>query len=125
VPCDRDRPGALAYVLPRGDGTVVLGGTSSEGVADTRSTVGEVHGVLDRCLAMMPELASAELLATWAGVRPVRDPVRVATEHRSPHRVVVHNYGHGGSGLTLHWGCAEDAKDQVLAAFAATARPSL
>jgi glycine/D-amino acid oxidase-like deaminating enzyme len=54
------------------------------------------------------------VVRTWVGLRPLR-PGGVRLEamplrrRDGRHRVVVHNYGHGGSGLTLHWGCALDA----------------
>ncbi|MDE2363371.1 MAG: FAD-binding oxidoreductase [Hyphomicrobiales bacterium] len=48
-----------------------------------------------------------------AGLRPYRD----ATFRLEPEQVgakfVVHNYGHGGGGITLSWGCALEVADLV------------
>ena len=50
----------------------------------------------------------------WAGLRPSREPLRLDSEKRkkstsdSNDVLVCHCYGHGGSGVTLAWGCAED-----------------
>ena len=38
-----------------------------------------------------------------AGLRPYRPSVRLEREGR-----LIHNYGHGGAGYTLAYGCAED-----------------
>ena len=45
----------------------------------------------------------------WVGLRPYRNAVRLEKEvmHFDNQSVnLVHNYGHGGSGVTTHWGCA-------------------
>jgi D-amino-acid oxidase len=45
------------------------------------------------------------------GLRPVRrQNIRL---EREPGTRIVHNYGHGGSGLTLSWGCAAEVVDSV------------
>jgi len=59
------------------------------------------------------------VLRRVAGLRPFRDGgVRVEREELAG-RTLVHDYGHGGSGVTLSWGCA----DEVLALIAATYAP--
>jgi hypothetical protein len=42
------------------------------------------------------------------GLRPGRAPLRLESEVVS-NTPIVHCYGHGGSGITIGMGCAEDA----------------
>lgn len=101
---DEDDPAGPAYVVPR-EGDVVLGGTADEGRVDLTPDPGEAAAILERCVALEPRLVGARVLGHAVGLRPVRPAVRV---DREPHRPLVHNYGHGGAGVTLAWGCADE-----------------
>jgi D-amino-acid oxidase len=96
----------LRYVLPH-ETTVVLGGTAEPDRADYTVDPGTTRRILTRCVEVVPALARAEVLAERVGLRPVRDQVRLDVEDRPGGRV-IHNYGHGGSGVTLSWGCARE-----------------
>ncbi|MEU0458917.1 FAD-dependent oxidoreductase, partial [Streptomyces sp. NPDC006129] len=43
------------------------------------------------------------------GLRPTRPAVRLERDALPDGRLLVHNYGHGGGGVTVAWGCAEEA----------------
>ena len=58
-------------------------------------------------------MAEAEILEHKVGLRPGRSEVRVGREDLTDGIQCVHNYGHGGSGVTLSWGCAEEAAELV------------
>jgi D-amino-acid oxidase len=51
----------------------------------------------------VPELQDAPVLQHKVGLRPTRPTVRLERVGR-----VVHCYGHGGAGVTLSWGCADE-----------------
>jgi D-amino-acid oxidase len=106
-------PHALAYIIPRHDCTV-LGGTKEDGVWDLTIDPDVTAGILARCQALVPALADAPILSEAVGLRPGRPEVRLEAERR-PGGLVVHNYGHGGSGVTLSWGCAAEAVRLVTA----------
>jgi D-amino-acid oxidase len=106
----------LAYIIPRPDCTV-LGGTQDVGAWATAVDPGVAEAIRARCIALEPELANARVLSHAVGLRPGRPEPCVATERR-PGGVLAHDYGHGGGGVTLSWGCAEEVARRALAAVA-------
>ena len=100
---DEDHPDGMVYVVPRGT-DVVCGGTARRRRRERpRPDPAEAERILARCRALVPELADAPVLGHAVGVRPVRTAVRLERAGD-----VVHCYGHGGAGVTLSWGCADE-----------------
>ncbi len=97
----------FTLVLPRTD-DVILGGTAQEGDWDRRERPDDSATILQRCTAIVPEIGNAKVLGTAVGLRPGRHAVRLELEMTSPGHPVLHNYGHGGGGYTVAWGCANE-----------------
>jgi glycine oxidase len=58
------------YLVPRGDGRLLIGATVEDRGFDARVTAGGVHDLLDAALAAAPSLAAFSVVETWAGLRP-------------------------------------------------------
>jgi len=93
---------APSYVVPRST-DVVLGGTAIDGEWSRTPDPATAASILERAAQIEPRLAGARVLRHKVGLRPGRASVRLE-------RVgdVIHCYGHGGCGVTVSWGCADD-----------------
>ncbi|WP_369173998.1 FAD-dependent oxidoreductase [Streptomyces sp. R28] len=103
-----DADGEMAYYFPQ-PGRLLLGGTAVEDDWSPEPDPGVAEAIVRRCAALRPEIAGARVLAHRVGLRPGRDAVRLKRAALPGGRVLVHNYGHGGAGVTVAWGCAEEA----------------
>ncbi len=101
------------YAFPHGD-LVLLGGTAEEGAWDMPPRPEVSARILRDTTAVFPQLSGAEVVAERVGLRPYRPTVRLEAESLPGGRVLWHNYGHGGGGVSLSWGCARDLTDAVL-----------
>jgi D-amino-acid oxidase len=95
------------YVVPRSR-DVVVGGTEDDGEWERRPDPAVARRLLARAVELVPELARAPVLGHRVGLRPVRPSVRLESERSPEGGLVVHCYGHGGAGVTLSWGCADE-----------------
>jgi D-amino-acid oxidase len=108
---DGAAPGGPVYVVPRSH-DIVVGGTDDEGEWDRRPDPDVAKLILERAVELVAELASARVVGHKVGLRPARPEVRLEAERVRDCRV-VHCYGHGGAGVTLSWGCADEVASLV------------
>ncbi|MDT0454200.1 FAD-dependent oxidoreductase [Streptomyces sp. DSM 41527] len=102
------------YVLPQPYG-VVLGGTARENAWSREPGPAVAEAIVARCARRFPELAGARIREHKVGLRPARPAVRLAVERLPDGTPCVHNYGHGGAGVTVSWGCADEVLRSVRA----------
>jgi D-amino-acid oxidase len=99
-----DSPDLIA-IYPHED-HLVLGGTAEPGRWDRQPSPQTAAAILARCTAIEPRLRMAQIIGHRVGLRPTRDEVRLEERASTGHARLVHNYGHGGAGVSLAWGCA-------------------
>ncbi|HVX10702.1 MAG TPA: FAD-dependent oxidoreductase [Pirellulales bacterium] len=107
----------FVFIVPRGENMLILGGLAEPDEwsldidLDNYEPVREIYR---RCVDFLPALRGAVIDAAEPvriGLRPFRrNGVRL--EHEAGTRI-IHNYGHGGSGVTYSWGCGSEVAKHV------------
>ena len=104
-----DESAELSYMFPHGE-EVILGASEAAGEWNLEPVPTVADRILRDCAAIEPRLRDARVLGHRVGLRPARPAVRLEAEPRDGGGpLIVHNYGHGGAGITLSWGCAREA----------------
>jgi len=101
IVCD-DEP--LMYAIPRAN-DCVFGGTN-ESSDNLTADPGTTSRIMAECSRVL-NIDKPPVLAARVGLRPFRrSGVRLERDRLRDSRTIIHNYGHGGAGFTLSWGCA-------------------
>ncbi|XP_055936523.1 D-aspartate oxidase-like [Argiope bruennichi] len=96
------------YIIPNSDETT-LGGTRQKDDWNLEVSPEDRQRIWENCTDVMPCLKEARILRDWVGLRPYRPTPRIERESiktKKGNLEVIHNYGHGGCGVMLSWGCA-------------------
>jgi D-amino-acid oxidase len=88
------------YIFPRKD-ALILGGTALKGNESIEPDAKTTQAIIERCQSIEPNLTELEIETVYVGLRPGRPSIRLERQNN-----IIHNYGHGGAGFTVAWGCA-------------------
>jgi len=97
----------LLHLYPQGS-HLVLGGVAQEGSWDLEPDESTAEAIIRRCAAIEPRIADLPILGHRVGLRPTRPVIRCEADPAVTRYRLLHNYGHGGAGVSLSWGCARE-----------------
>ena len=93
--------GGEGYLVPRGDGRTLVGGTMEHADFHAATTDAGLRAVRDAGAAICPPIATARLLSGWAGLRPMT-PDRLPIIGRDPAQErLLYACGHSRNGILL------------------------
>lgn len=107
---DSTKLGALTYVINRST-DCVIGGTDYINDTNLNEDPNDTELIISRLLKTGLSKNKPEILETIVGLRPKRSAVRFEFDSQYPS--IFHNYGHGGAGFTVAWGCAIDLAEEL------------
>jgi glycine oxidase len=100
TPCERIIASERVYLVPRGDGRLVVGATVEERGFDTAVTAGGVLELLREAYRLLPDVIEMELVEAAAGLRPgTADNLPLVG--RSPLEGLLWATGHYRNGILL------------------------
>ena len=95
-------------------GAITAGAALGFPLSGCQTTAGELHPRLASQSLPPVHVATDRVIRVVTGLRPYRPDGFVIRPEKFDAKWVVHNYGHGGGGVTLSWGSAEIAVEKVL-----------
>ncbi len=91
----------LSYIVVRNN-DIVLGGTAISNDFNTEPDAIISQKIIKRCKNIVPNIQNTTIIEEKVGLRPKRTRIRLENKD-----AIIHNYGHGGAGFTIAWGCAD------------------
>jgi glycine oxidase len=88
------------YLVPKADGSIIVGGTEEDSGFDDRPTLAGIASLLDLARKLVPGLAGASIQRVWAGLRPLTADGRPIVGISEVRNLIVAT-GHHRKGILL------------------------
>jgi D-amino-acid oxidase len=109
---ERGNAKELFYWMPHGN-KIVIGGTAEKEYSHHLVDEIQINRMINNAKKIDDKFKKSVVISKKVGFRPCRNSIRF--EFDKKYKNVFHNYGHGGSGVSLSWGCAQSVVNEIKA----------